>query len=94
MTATAVYGRAQSQNPFITSLLPMKVIFHQNSSSTEGCLLAKVVFYQGSSSIEGCLPLKVIFHQELSSIEGHLPLKVGIIIPLLEVNQTIISLVV
>ena len=90
----SVYGRAQSQNLFITSLLPMKVIFDQNSSSIEGCLTSMVVLYRSSSSIEGCHPLKVVFHRRSSSIKGCLPSKVGIIIPLVEVNQAIISLVV
>ena len=63
-------------------------------SSIEGRLLSKFVFHRRSSSIEGHLPSNVVFHQRLSSIEGHLPSKVGIIIPLVEVNQAIISLVV
>ena len=87
MTAVVVYGRAQSRNLFITSLLPIKVVFHLNSFSIEGCLPAKVIFYRSSSSIEGRLPLKavsieghlptnVVFHQRSSSIEGRLPSKV------------------
>ena len=75
VTVTAVYGRAQSQNLFITSLLPMKVIFHQNSFSIEGCLASKVVFYRSLSSSESCLPFKVVFHRRLSSIKGRLPSK-------------------
>ena len=58
------------------SHLPLKVVFHQRSSSTEGHLPPKVVFHQRSSSPKGCLPPKVFFQRRSSSIQGHLPLKV------------------
>ena len=46
MTATAVYGRAQSRNLFVTSLLPIKVTFHQNSSSIKVCLPSKFFVHE------------------------------------------------
>ena len=75
MTATEVYGRAESQNFSICSL-PLKVIFHHRLSSIKGRLPSKVVFHQKLSSIKGCLSskvVKVIFHQRSSSIKVHLP---------------------
>ena len=42
--------------------LPLKVVFHQKTSSVKGRLLSKVVLCQRSSSIEGCLPLLGHFH--------------------------------
>ena len=42
---------------------PPKVVFHQGSSSTKGCLPRR------SSSTKGRLPPKVVFHQWLSSTE-------------------------
>ena len=65
MAHSDTYGRCRENS----------VIFHQRSSSIEGCLLSKVVFFQRSSSIEGCLPSNVIFRQMLSSVKGCLPSK-------------------
>ena len=47
----------------IEGCLPLKVIFHQRSSSNQGRLPSKVSFHQGH------LPLKVVFHRCSSSIE-------------------------
>ena len=55
---------------------PPKVVFHQRSSSTKGCLPLKVIFHQRLFSTEGCLPPKDVLHQKSSSNEGHLPPKV------------------
>ena len=76
MTAMAVYGRAEYQNPSIRRGLSLKVVFHLRLSSIIGCLPTKVVLHRMSSSIEGHLPSRVIFHQGFSSIKGHLPSKV------------------
>ena len=52
--------------------LPLQVIFHQRSSSTEGHLPSggrlplKVIFQRRSSSTKSHLPLKVVFHSRLS----------------------------
>ena len=78
MTATAVYGRAESRNLSICRFFPMKVvgglalkvIFHKRSSCIKGHLPLKVVLHRRSSSIEGCLPSKVVFHWRSFSIEG------------------------
>ena len=76
MTPTAVYRRAQSRNLCIRSRLPMKVVFHQRSSSIECWLPLNVVFNQRMSYIKGCLPSEAVFHRSSSSIVGHLPSKV------------------
>ena len=47
----------ESQNLSIGSCLPLKVVFHSGSTSTEGRLPQKVVFHQRLSSVEGRLPL-------------------------------------
>ena len=81
MTATAVYGRAESRNLSICSFFPMKVvgglalkvIFHQRLSSIKGSLPLKDVFQRRSSFIKCRLSLKVVFHQSSSSIKGCLP---------------------
>ena len=92
MTATAVYGRAESWDLSKRSCLPLKVVFHRRASSIE-CRLPvkaifnrgrlqsrsssiKVVFNQRSSSIKGRFPSEVVFQWRLSSIGGCLPLKV------------------
>ena len=62
------------------------VVFHQRSSSINGCYPSRVIFHerflpskaiinQRSSSIKGCLPSKVVFQQRLCSIKGCLPSK-------------------
>ena len=56
MTATAVYGRAESRNLSIRSHLSLNVVFHQWSSSVKGRLPSKVIFRQWMSSVKGCLP--------------------------------------
>ena len=76
MTATAVYGRAESRNLSIGIRLSLKVVFHRGSSSIEGCLPRKVVFHWRSSSTEGCLPSKIVFCQRLSSFKVCLPSKI------------------
>ena len=68
-----------SRGGFITEgHLPLKVVLHRRSSSTEGRqwsstkggLPPKVVFHQRWSSTEVCLPLKVVLHQRSSSTIG------------------------
>ena len=74
---------------YIKFHLPLKIVFHWQSSPIKGCLPFTVIFHLRSSiikacltfnwrssSIKGCLPLKVVFHWKSSSIEGSLPLKV------------------
>ena len=70
MTATVVFGRAESWNLSIRSSsvkgrLLSKVIFCQRLSSVKSRLLPKVVFCQS------CLPLKVVFHQGRLPLLGH-----------------------
>ena len=44
ITATAVYGRAESRNLSKRSRLPLKVVFHQRLPSIDGHLPSKVFF--------------------------------------------------
>ena len=82
MTATAVYGRAESRNLSIEGCLPLTVVFHWRLSSIEGRLPSKVIFHHKGLLplkvvfIEVHLPSKVVFHHWSSSIEGHLPSKI------------------
>ena len=73
MTATAMYGRAESQNLSIGSRLPLKVVFHRGSSPIEGRLPPKVILHWRWSSVKGRLLSKVIFCQRSSPITGHVP---------------------
>ena len=47
---------AQVKAILLEGHLPLRVVFHQRLSFTEGCLSSKVVF------IKGCLPTKGVFH--------------------------------
>ena len=79
MTATAVYGRAETRNLSMKSS-SIEVFFHVRSSSFKVSLPSKVVFHQRSSSIKGRLLSRVsikdrllskaVFYQGSFSIEG------------------------
>ena len=58
---SSIKGRPPSKR------LPSKVIFHQRSYSTKGCLPSRVFFHQRSYSIKGRLPSKVVLRQRLVS---------------------------
>ena len=53
MTATVVYGRAESRNLSDESRLPSKVVVHQRSFSIEGHVPSKIIFHRRSSSTFG-----------------------------------------
>ena len=60
----------------IEGSFPFKAIFHQKSSTINGCLPSNV-FHQRFSSVKSCLPSKIVFHQcyhqRSYSIKGRLP---------------------
>ena len=61
---------------FTKGCLPLKVIFHQRSSSTDWHIPPKVIFHLRLSFAKGCLPTKIIFHRSLPSSKGRLLTKV------------------